>query len=160
MDIEVVIALGSNLGDRRRLLDKAVVRLRQEIGEVRAVSKFCETTSLLPEHVPFAPQPDYLNGAVRLTAHCLPHALLSHLLDIEQRLGRVRRERWGPRTVDLDFIAAGKLVICSATLALPHPEMHRRAFVLGPMLEVAPRWVHPLFQKTTEELYNEVLEQG
>jgi 2-amino-4-hydroxy-6-hydroxymethyldihydropteridine diphosphokinase len=126
-----VIGLGANLGDRLATLRSAIVALGR-CGTLRAVSAVYETAPLGP------PQPDYLNAAVLFESGLGPRALLGELLGIERAHGRERVERWGPRTLDLDLLCAGDLVLDEPGLSLPHPELPRRAFALLPLLDVAP----------------------
>lgn len=102
--------------------------------------------------VPPSGQPDYVNGVVRLSGAAEPHRLLASLHAIEAEAGRVRGEANAARTLDLDLLAVDELMIASATLTLPHPRMHARAFVLAPLVEVAPDWVHPRLKRNVAEL--------
>ncbi|MFM2152123.1 MAG: hypothetical protein RL199_558 [Pseudomonadota bacterium] len=129
-----VIALGSNLGDREVFLRTACARLGQ-LGHLVAVSSLYETAPIGPS------QPVYLNGVALLATELEPTDLLRGLLGIESSLGRVRDVRWGPRSIDLDLVAMDDLVVDAPELTLPHPEAHRRAFVLAPLAEVAPDFV-------------------
>lgn len=113
------------------------------LGEVAAVSGLYRSRP-----VGGPPQPDYLNAALRLDTALGPEALLARLHALEAQAGRVRRERWGPRTLDLDLIGLGELVRATPTLTLPHPRAHERAFVLAPLAEVAPAWAWPLTGET------------
>ena len=131
-----VVALGSNLGDREATLRGACEALA-ELGTVVTCSRFYETAPVGP------PQPRYLNAAALLDTALSPHELLAGLLDIERRFGRERRERWGPRTLDLDLVAYGARVVDEPGLRVPHPEAARRAFVLVPLCDVAPGWRFP-----------------
>jgi 3-oxoacyl-[acyl-carrier protein] reductase len=147
------VALGSNLGDREQILDDAVARLRATPGvEVLSISSYHETT---PVGGP-AGQGNYLNGVVQLRTTLDALALLHVLLAIETQLGRVRTERFGPRTLDLDLLLYGTQTLdvrdASADLILPHPRMHERFFVLEPLVEIAPLAVHPLLQSTAKDL--------
>ncbi len=132
------LGLGSNLGDRHAHLAEALVRLAAAL-EVRIarVSSVYETTAVfLPGQ---AAQPDYLNLVVKLETTLAPHALLELCLAIEKQLGRVRRERWGARTVDLDVLLYGDTELrADERLTLPHPRLCERAFVLAPLAELAP----------------------
>lgn len=140
--LDVVIGLGSNLGDRIGQLRLAVAELEKTF-EVRAQSAVYETLPVGP------PQPDYLNAAVRVLANCTPNALLDVLLGIERGMGRVRaREtRWGPRTLDLDVLWAARLVVSSESLTVPHPRLIERPFALLPLLDVAPDAIDPRTKK-------------
>jgi 2-amino-4-hydroxy-6-hydroxymethyldihydropteridine diphosphokinase len=145
---DCVIGLGSNLGDRAEILRRAVVELGG-LGEVIGVSALYETAPVGP------PQPTYLNAAVRLvTALDLPR-LLDSLLAIERRFGRERRERWGPRTLDLDILWACTGVFESEPLKVPHPRLNERAFALLPLLDVTPEAIDP----RSGEPYARVLER-
>lgn len=88
-------------------------------------------------------QPDYVNAAIRVKAQCRPRQLLVHLLEVELQLGRIRRERWGPRTIDLDFLWARGVVEESTHLQIPHPRLRVRPFALVPLIDVAPDAVDP-----------------
>jgi 2-amino-4-hydroxy-6-hydroxymethyldihydropteridine diphosphokinase len=134
--LDVVVGLGSNLGDRRATLAQAV-RSLDELGSLTAISSLYETAPIGPA------QPDFLNAAVRLlTAHS-PVALLQALLDLERRAGRERRERWGPRTLDLDILWIRALAVDEPGLTVPHAELVSRAFALLPLLDVAPDATDP-----------------
>ncbi len=133
------IALGSNLGDSQHTLEQAIVTLSQTPGITLVQrSHWYQTAAVGP------PQPDYLNGCVTLQTTLLPHPLLHLLLRIEQQFGRERRERWGPRTLDLDLLLWADCVMDTPILTLPHPRMTARAFVLVPLAEIAPDWIEPL----------------
>ena len=143
------VALGSNVGDRRATLLAAVDRLGAVVGvRVVTVSSLVETAAVGGP----AGSPPYLNAAAEVRTTLSPHALLRVLLDVEAALGRVRTERWGPRTVDLDLLLYGTAVIGTADLVVPHPLMHRRRFVLEPLAEVAAGAVHPTSGLTVAEL--------
>lgn len=133
------IGLGANLGDRAATLESAVARLAEIPGVI------VERTSPIYETAPVGPpQPSYLNAAVRVRTTLAPEALLDVLLAIEAAHGRVRRERWGPRTLDLDILVLGDPTTLelrpwsSPRLTVPHPHLLERAFALGPLLDVFP----------------------
>jgi 2-amino-4-hydroxy-6-hydroxymethyldihydropteridine diphosphokinase len=129
--MEAVIGLGSNLGDRRSALAGAV-RACARLGDLLAVSSLYETAPVGP------PQPAYLNAALLLRTELEPDALFDRLLAIEREHGRVRAERWGPRTLDLDLLLIVGRSVQSERLTVPHPALAERAFALLPLLEVAP----------------------
>ncbi len=141
------IALGGNLGDSQRILAEAMQRLAgaDEI-EVVARSHLYQTAPVGP------PQPDYLNACVLVETSLGARSLLNHLLEIENQFGRVRKERWGARSLDLDLLLYGDQIIDLPGLTVPHPCLHERAFVLVPLMDVAPQWQHPIFAKTTAQL--------
>lgn len=128
------VALGSNLGDRRAHLEAAFAALGRLPGtRLLARSGLYETAPVGPPG-----QQDYLNAAAKLSTVLPPLELLDALLAIEQSRGRVRRERWGPRTLDLDLLLHGDLRLSEPRLTLPHPAMLARAFVLAPLCDLAP----------------------
>jgi 2-amino-4-hydroxy-6-hydroxymethyldihydropteridine diphosphokinase len=128
------VGIGSNLGDREGNFRQAVELLSAEDGiDVVAVSEIRETDPVGPVE-----QGPFLNGAVRIETDLAPRKLLERLLAVEERLGRVRRERWGPRTIDLDLLLYGDDVVDEPGLTVPHPRLHERRFALEPLSDLAP----------------------
>jgi 2-amino-4-hydroxy-6-hydroxymethyldihydropteridine diphosphokinase len=128
------VGLGANLGSREETLRRAVELLGEEDGvEVLAVSQLRET-----DPVGVVEQPLFLNGAVQVDTTRTPRELLGLLLEIERSLGRVREERWGPRTVDLDLLVFGDEVVDEPGLRVPHPHLHERRFALEPLADLDP----------------------
>jgi 2-amino-4-hydroxy-6-hydroxymethyldihydropteridine diphosphokinase len=135
-----LISLGSNEGNRQENLDAAVTRLAAH-PQIKLIGR-----SSLRETIPIGGSTDqgsFLNGAVKLETSLAPHELLGVLQQIERELGRRRAERWGPRPIDLDLLLYDELVLATPELALPHPRMAWRRFVLEPAAEVADSMVHP-----------------
>lgn len=144
----VYIGIGSNLGDREFLIRKAVESLRQlPRTNVSGVSSLYDT-----EPVGETDQPPFLNAVAWLETELLPRDLLWQMLLIEKRMGRVRSRRWGPRPIDLDLLFYDEQVIEEPDLQIPHPEAHRRAFVLLPLLELDPNFRHPVTQETVRRM--------
>ena len=136
---EAFVGIGSNLDDREGYLRRAIELLAAEDGiEVAAVSTLRETEPVGP-----VPQGPFLNGAVQLETELAPRDLLGRMLAIEERLGRVRVERFGPRTIDLDLLVYGDEVIDEPGLTVPHPRLHERRFALEPLAELAAGLVVP-----------------
>jgi 2-amino-4-hydroxy-6-hydroxymethyldihydropteridine diphosphokinase len=136
--VRAFLGLGSNLDDRLGNLRRAVVLL-DRAGGVRVVrsSRVYETAPVGP------PQPDYLNAVIEVETALEPHDLLRVCLAVEHTMGRVRAERWGPRLIDVDVLTYGDERIDDADLAIPHPRMHERAFVLVPLLELTAEPILP-----------------
>jgi 2-amino-4-hydroxy-6-hydroxymethyldihydropteridine diphosphokinase len=133
------VGLGANIGPREVTLLRAVDLLAEaDDVEVLAVSQLRET-----DPVGMVNQPRFLNGAARIDTSLPPRTLLELLLRIEQCLGRVREERWGPRTVDLDLLVYGDVTVDEPGLRVPHPRLHERRFALEPLAELDPELVVP-----------------
>ncbi len=148
----VLLAIGSNVGDREANIRKAISLLKEnkEI-EVLSVSSLLET-----EAVGVPPQGPFLNGAVKIETELTPLDLLSRLKNIERRLGRAKTEQNAPRPMDLDILFYDDVVIVEGrSLTIPHPRLAERYFVLKPLAEIAPDFKHPRLQKTVKELYDE-----
>jgi 2-amino-4-hydroxy-6-hydroxymethyldihydropteridine diphosphokinase len=142
----VYLSLGSNLGDSAANLRRGIELLAQ-LGTVVSVSSFYET-----EPVEVADQPWFLNCAVRLDTALEPEPLMAAIIAIERQLGRLRNRRQGPRTLDIDILLFGTTRISQPGLSVPHPAMHRRRFVLEPLVEIAPELWHPVCERTVLEL--------
>jgi 2-amino-4-hydroxy-6-hydroxymethyldihydropteridine diphosphokinase len=149
----VAVALGSNLGDRRAHLVWAIDRLGRLLTGLHA-SSLIETVAV---DVP-APQPPYLNAAVVGRTALDPRALLEALLVLERERGRQRPSLRASRTLDLDLILYGDLLIETPDLAVPHPRFHDRRFVLEPLCEIAPEWIDPVTGKTVRALLDGLAE--
>lgn len=128
------IALGANLGDPAATVHAAFTAL----GELPETSLAARSALYRTAPVGLAEQPEFINAAARLDTTLAPEALLDALLAIEQRFGRIRAERNGPRTLDLDILLFDDLVLDTPRLTLPHPRLHLRAFVLYPLADLAP----------------------
>lgn len=144
--VRAYIGLGSNLGDRLGYL-RGAVRGLAEIGKIVAASSLYETTP-----VGYLDQPWFLNAVVALETGASPEELHRHLLRLEEAAGRERPFPNAPRTLDLDLLLYDDLVLNRPELAIPHPRLHERAFVLVPLFEIAPNLRHPRLHKPVREL--------
>jgi 2-amino-4-hydroxy-6-hydroxymethyldihydropteridine diphosphokinase len=142
MAVFAYIGLGSNLGDRRAMIAGALERLGP-----RRVSTIVET-----EPWGVVDQPRFLNAVAEIETDLEPAELLDRLLDVERGLGRVRNERWGPRTIDLDLLLYGDRRIASDALSVPHPHLHERKFVLEGLAELCPDRTVPGLARTVRQL--------
>lgn len=142
----VAVALGSNVGDRTAHLNWAAVVFKHLFADVR-VSSYYETAP-----VGVLDQPHFLNAALVATVTEPPEALLSWMLDLEGQRGRTRDVPNGPRTLDLDLLLYGEVIIDRPGLSVPHPRFRERAFVLDPLCEIAPEIVDPVTGQTVAEL--------
>ncbi|RIX49215.1 2-amino-4-hydroxy-6-hydroxymethyldihydropteridine diphosphokinase [Paenibacillus nanensis] len=144
-ETEAYIALGSNMGDREELLQEAI-RLLDDHPDIRVtrVSGIYET-----DPVGYTDQPSFLNMVIAVQTLLTPVQLLHVQLGLEKRLGRIRHERWGPRTIDLDLLLYDNVRMDHEELTLPHPRMMERAFVLVPLHDVLAE-THPLHREVQE----------
>lgn len=149
------IALGSNIGGRSTYLHKALQSISQrESIRISAVSSIYET-----EPVGLENQPSFLNMVVAIETDECAESLLKKLQDIEEQLDRVRVERYGPRTIDLDILLFNDENIEKNELSIPHPRMHERSFVLVPLAEIAPYVKMPTSHKTIEHILTSLPER-
>ncbi len=146
MPQQVYLGLGSNLGDRLEFLRQARAALAPEVSLLRC--------SHIYETAPwgYTDQPAFLNQVVEGQTELEPEALLAKLKSIESELGRVENFRYGPRCIDLDILFYGSQIYQSNSLSIPHPAIAERAFVLVPLNELAPDFVHPLLNQKISEL--------
>ena len=140
------IGLGSNLGDREDNLNNALNMLSQS-ARIVAISPI-----FLSEPEIYKDQPDFLNSVARVDTNCTALELLKILNGIEAQMGRERTYAGAPRIIDLDLLFFGKDIISQPGLDVPHPRLHLRAFVLAPMAEIAPDFIHPALHKSVREL--------
>jgi len=139
--------MGGNLGDRAAYLAEAIHQISAQCGRVISTSSIYETAAWGNVN-----QPAFYNQAVKLVTILSPEALIERLLAIENEMGRVRTEKYGPRTIDLDILMINDIVIDTPTLTIPHPQLHNRRFALLPLHEIAPALHHPVLNKTIHEL--------
>ncbi|MDB5292788.1 MAG: folK 2 [Phycisphaerales bacterium] len=151
--IVAYVALGANLGDRELSLKRALDLLSRMPGvKVTAVSSFIANPAIGGP----LDSPPFLNAAAEIETTLSADELLRALLETERKMGRVRRERWGPRIIDLDLLFFGNQSISRDDLTIPHPRLHKRRFVLQPLAEIAPEFMHPVLKKTVSQMLAEL----
>lgn len=148
--INVYLSVGSNMGDRQANLRAAAGLIDKNIGKIARKSHVYET-----EPWGKTDQETFLNQVLMINTTQDPREMLEQITKIEKELDRDRKEKWGPRTIDVDILFYGKRVIRDKGLDIPHPELHKRMFVLVPMIEIAPELEHPVLKQTIDELYLE-----
>lgn len=142
------IGIGSNLGDRLSFFKRAIELLAVSPDiKVEIVSSLYET-----QPIGFKDQPLFLNAVIKLSTELSPKELFSLMQSVEKNLGRERRERWGPRTIDLDLLLYDDIVLMDQGLTVPHPRLTERMFVLVPLSEIAPDLVHPVLKMRVAEI--------
>ena len=149
--IHAYIGLGSNLGDRAKMIIHATMLIDDLPGiQVVKISQLIETS---PVGGP-PDQNDYLNGVAELICTVSARQLLDQLLKVETQMGRQRKEKWGPRCLDLDLLLFGDEIIDEPHLKVPHPLMQKRGFVMIPLCEIAPDLIHPVLGSTMRQILN------
>ncbi|HEX4956751.1 MAG TPA: 2-amino-4-hydroxy-6-hydroxymethyldihydropteridine diphosphokinase [Lacibacter sp.] len=141
------ILLGSNMGKRKTFLTRAKKMMEAEAGTVVQQSSIYETAAWGNTN-----QKPFLNQVVLLQTKLSPEELMQTLLLIEQHLGRIRTQKFGPRTIDLDILFYSNLIVKTKLVTIPHPAMQERRFVLVPLAELAPRKIHPVYKQSITTL--------
>jgi 2-amino-4-hydroxy-6-hydroxymethyldihydropteridine diphosphokinase len=145
----VFIGLGSNKGNRKNNILRAIDLLEKSGQKVLKTSKIYNTAPY-----GYLKQRSFLNAVIRLKTELLPKKLLKLCKDIEKEIGRKKSFRWGPREIDLDILFFDKKILRSKQLIIPHKDLHNREFVLIPLTEISPNLTHPVFKKRVSELKN------
>jgi len=148
---KVYISFGSNMGNRRKYIEKALSLLEKEGIHIEAISPIFETEPYGKRDQPF-----FLNGVLVAKTQIPPLQLLKILKKVEKITGRKNRERWGEREIDLDILFYDNLILETEEISIPHRDLHNRLFVLEPLMQLAPDMVHPVLKKTIKELYTEL----
>lgn len=147
---KVFLQLGSNLGEREQLISLAITNISDQLGTIISQSKIYESTPWRVDG-----QKNYLNQIIEIKTELSADKILELVYNIENDLGRVRIEKWGERLIDIDIIFFNNDIIETPKLCIPHKHMHERNFVLEPLNEIAPEFVHPKYNKTISELFKE-----
>jgi len=146
----LILILGGNQGDVQEVFRKALLRINNELGEVKQRSSLYRTKAWGP-----VPQDDFLNFVVEIDTIFPPQTCLNKILKIEKDFGRNRAERYGPRTLDIDILYYGHKVLNQKNLKVPHPQISNRRFTLIPLNEILPGFIHPVLNKKNLELLAE-----
>lgn len=138
----IYLSLGSNSGNRKNNLKKALRELKKNHITPLKISSLYET-----EPVGFKEQPDFYNMVIKFETALSPDEVLKTILNIEKKMGRIRNKKWGPRIIDMDILLFNDLIIEKKGLNIPHPQMHKRNFVLIPLIEIEQEVIHPKFKR-------------
>lgn len=144
---KVFLSTGSNQGNSIENLLKTNALIAQQVGFVASTSAFYKTAAW-----GHTDQPDFINQCIQIYTPFPPKLLLKKLLNIEKQMGRVRQEKWGPRTIDIDILLFDDCKLLENTIQIPHPHIQNRLFVLAPLAEIAPSLIHPSFKKSIKTL--------
>jgi 2-amino-4-hydroxy-6-hydroxymethyldihydropteridine diphosphokinase len=147
---KVYLLIGGNMGDRMANLDNALNLMESNLGKITLLSSRYETAAW-----GFTEQPHFLNQAVVLQTHFLANDLMLAILNIEKAMGRERSIPLGPRIIDIDIIYFNEEIIDNISVTIPHPKMTARRFVLLPLVEIAPNYIHPILLKSNSVLLKE-----
>jgi 2-amino-4-hydroxy-6-hydroxymethyldihydropteridine diphosphokinase len=150
----VYLALGSNVGIGDRQLNQAITLLQDKLTRVRYAPYYSSKA------VGFTDQPDFLNTVIKAETAMEPEELLAFTQEVEERIGRIRRFRWGPREIDVDIIFYDDRIFTTPELTIPHPRFAERDFVLKPLCDLNPDLIDPITHKTVQELYSQLPESS
>ena len=149
----VFLQLGSNIGCREDYMQKAIANIQKCIGKICVFSNIYEST---PWRV--NGQNNYLNQVIKLESNMSASSILHEVLEIEKRMGRIRLERWGERIIDIDILFYNDDIIETESLCIPHKHIQDRLFVLKPLLEIAPDFIHPIYKLSIKDLFIQCLD--
>lgn len=155
MMTQLFLSLGGNLGNTREIFEGAYPLIEKKIGKISVYSSIYQTQAWGP-----IPQADFLNQVLLVHTSLKAVACLAEILEIEREFGRERKERWGPRTLDLDILYYGDKVIAESDLSIPHPRIAERKFILTPLAEIAPTFTDPASRKTMVTLLADCSDKG
>ncbi len=152
---QLFLSLGGNLGNTREIFEGAYPLIEKKIGKISVYSSIYQTQAWGP-----IPQADFLNQVLLVNTSLKAESCLAEILEIEREFGRERKERWGPRTLDLDILYYGDKVIAESDLSIPHPRIAERKFILTPLAEIAPTFTDPASRKTMVTLLADCSDKG
>lgn len=151
---KIFLGLGTNVAPKKAYLSEVKAYIEEEVGPVVAASSLYETAAWGKTD-----QSDFMNQVIEIQSQLSPIALLDTVLAIEKKMGRVRIEKWAERIIDIDLLFYGQEMIQEARLVVPHPFIAVRNFVLAPLVEIAPDFIHPLAELSIAELYEQCPDQ-
>ena len=151
---KIFLALGSNIGNRQENINQAIRFLSKEITDIKQAPIY-ESKAVGYEN-----QPDFLNTVISGYTDLSPEELLNFVKKVEKQTGRIKRFRWGPREIDIDILFYGNIVVEKDNLIIPHPRIQERDFVLKPLCDLEPEFLHPVLKKTVLELLNNLKEKS
>lgn len=146
---QVILGLGTNLGEKKTNLEKALSLIETHLGKVIQISSIYETEAWGVEN-----QDNYYNIAITVETQNWPISVLNKILEIEKIMGRIRNKKWESRIIDIDILFFNDISICTEGLIIPHPLIHQRRFVLAPLMDLNPKFIHPKLQISVENLFN------
>lgn len=152
---QIFLGLGSNLGNREENLLTAQKLIEEKVGKIRSKSSIYETAAW-----GITEQNAFLNQVIEVESHFSPSAVLHLVLSIEKEMGRIREIKWGERSIDIDILYYNNEIISIENLAVPHPFIQERKFVLVPLCEIAPAFIHPKLKQTNLELLKKCQDSG
>lgn len=147
----VFLGLGSNVGDREEFIEQAYFL----IGKIKGVEVMRRSSNYETQPEGDSDQPAFINAVLEIKTELPPKKLMSEFQQIETALGRERETEWGPRTIDIDLLFYDNLILSEDNLQIPHPLVHERLFILEPLKEIAPGFIHPVIEKSIEDLLEE-----
>jgi 2-amino-4-hydroxy-6-hydroxymethyldihydropteridine diphosphokinase len=151
MKLKYILALGSNIGDREENIYKAINQISSFL-KIDNISSIYHTSALLPKNHPNSWEKDYINIALSGFSSLNAQAILKKVKQIEKNIGRINGERWSPRLIDIDIIIAGNLIVKEENLTIPHKDSLVRDFVIFPISEIEPNFIHPTENKSFSTL--------
>jgi 2-amino-4-hydroxy-6-hydroxymethyldihydropteridine diphosphokinase len=147
---ELFILLGTNLGDRNANFETAINEIQMHIGSIKIRSHCYETAAW-----GITDQPNFLNQILQVETNLSPNKALKIILKIEKKMGRIREQKWGARLIDIDILYFGNKIMDTESLKIPHPFLQERRFTIIPLVEIAPDFIHPIFNKSNKMLLEE-----
>lgn len=149
----IFLALGSNVGDKVAHITQAINFLSEQISDIRRASLYSTSP------VGYVAQDDFVNTVASGKTTLSPREVLSFIKNIEQKVGRIQRFKWGPREIDIDLLFYDDITYSDELLTIPHPLLHQRDFVLQPLADLAAKFIHPVLKKSVAELLAEIPEK-